>query len=70
MIPTELKSGGTALIVRFAVGECSLGSVLVAATDRGVCAVLLGDDPEALKNFRQVGLGPGPNVGSGASIWL
>jgi len=34
--------------VRFAIGECSLGSILVAATERGVCAILLGDDPEAL----------------------
>ena len=48
MTPTELKAGGSALRVRFAVGECSLGSILVAATPRGVCAVLLGDEPEAL----------------------
>jgi AraC family transcriptional regulator, regulatory protein of adaptative response / methylated-DNA-[protein]-cysteine methyltransferase len=32
----------------FAIGECSLGSILVARSDRGVCAILLGDDPEAL----------------------
>jgi AraC family transcriptional regulator of adaptative response/methylated-DNA-[protein]-cysteine methyltransferase len=30
------------------VGECSLGSILVAATGKGICAILLGDDPEAL----------------------
>jgi AraC family transcriptional regulator of adaptative response/methylated-DNA-[protein]-cysteine methyltransferase len=34
--------------MRFAVGQCSLGAVLVAATDKGVCAILLGDDPDAL----------------------
>jgi AraC family transcriptional regulator of adaptative response/methylated-DNA-[protein]-cysteine methyltransferase len=34
--------------MRFAVGACSLGSILVATTDKGVCAILLGDDPEAL----------------------
>ncbi|MDB4970174.1 MAG: hypothetical protein JWN44_5863 [Myxococcales bacterium] len=34
--------------IRFAVGTCALGSVLVAATDRGVCAILLGDDPHDL----------------------
>ena len=28
--------------------QCSLGSILVAATDKGVCAIMLGDDPEAL----------------------
>ena len=34
--------------MHFAVGECWLGSILVAATGRGVCAILLGDDPDAL----------------------
>jgi AraC family transcriptional regulator, regulatory protein of adaptative response / methylated-DNA-[protein]-cysteine methyltransferase len=31
--------------IRFAVRECWLGAVLVAATDKGICAILLGDDP-------------------------
>ncbi|MDQ2890522.1 MAG: bifunctional DNA-binding transcriptional regulator/O6-methylguanine-DNA methyltransferase Ada, partial [Gemmatimonadota bacterium] len=48
MTPTDFRSGGKGAAVRFAVGECSLGSVVVAATERGVCAILLGDDPEAL----------------------
>jgi len=34
--------------IRFAVGECSLGSILVARSDKGVCAILLGDDPDSL----------------------
>lgn len=34
--------------IRHAVAECSLGQVLVAATDRGVCAIFLGDNPAAL----------------------
>ena len=34
--------------IRFAVGECSLGAILVANSTRGVCAILLGDDPEML----------------------
>jgi AraC family transcriptional regulator, regulatory protein of adaptative response / methylated-DNA-[protein]-cysteine methyltransferase len=34
--------------LHFAIGDSSLGSVLVAATPRGVCAILLGDDAEAL----------------------
>lgn len=34
--------------IRFGVRECSLGSVLVAASARGVCAILLGDDPDEL----------------------
>ena len=39
--------------MRFAVGECSLGSILVAATGKGVCAIFLGDDPDALVRERQ-----------------
>jgi AraC family transcriptional regulator of adaptative response/methylated-DNA-[protein]-cysteine methyltransferase len=48
MTPTRFRAGGEAAVIRFAIGECSLGSILVAATDKGVCAILLGDDPEAL----------------------
>jgi len=48
MTPTSFRSGGVGASIQFAVGECSLGSILVAATDTGVCAILLGDDPEAL----------------------
>jgi AraC family transcriptional regulator of adaptative response/methylated-DNA-[protein]-cysteine methyltransferase len=48
MTPTRFRAGGAATTIRFALGECSLGSILVAATDQGVCAILLGDDPELL----------------------
>lgn len=48
MTPTELRAGGANTEIKFALAECSLGSILVAATQRGVCAVLLGDDPEIL----------------------
>ena len=48
MTPTEFRSGGPGASIRFAVGDCSLGSILVAATDKGVCAIALGDDPAAL----------------------
>ena len=48
MTPTDFRAGGDGAAIRFAVGECSLGSILVAATERGVCSILLGDDPDAL----------------------
>ena len=48
MRPTDYRAGGADTEIRFAVGECSLGSVLVAQTAKGVCAILLGDDAEAL----------------------
>jgi len=48
MTPTAFRAGGNGATIRFAVGECSLGSVLVAASPAGVCAIFLGDDPDAL----------------------
>lgn len=48
MTPTNYRAGGAATEIRFAVGECSLGSILVARTAKGICAILLGDDPDAL----------------------
>lgn len=48
MTATKFRAGGADTEIRFAIGECSLGSILVAKSERGVCAILLGDDPEAL----------------------
>ncbi len=48
MTPTRFRAGGAGMSMRFAVGQCWLGAVLVAATETGVCAVFLGDDPDAL----------------------
>jgi AraC family transcriptional regulator, regulatory protein of adaptative response / methylated-DNA-[protein]-cysteine methyltransferase len=48
MTPTDFRAGGTNTGIRFAIGECSLGSILVARSERGVCAILMGDDPNAL----------------------
>ncbi len=48
MTPKAWRNGGRGIEIRFAVGECSLGSILVAATDKGVCAIELGDDPDGL----------------------
>lgn len=48
MTPTNFRAGGANTVIRFAIGKCTLGSILVAATDKGVCAISLGDDPEIL----------------------
>jgi AraC family transcriptional regulator of adaptative response/methylated-DNA-[protein]-cysteine methyltransferase len=48
MIPAAFRAGGANTTIRFAVGHCWLGEILVAATPTGVCAILLGDDPEKL----------------------
>ena len=48
MTPSNFKSGGSNTVIRFARGECELGSILVASSERGVCAIFLGDNPEKL----------------------
>ena len=48
MTPTDFRAGGANTAIHFAIGECSLGSILVARSDKGICAILLGDDPDAL----------------------
>jgi len=48
MTPTNYRAGGANTEIRFAIGECSLGAILVAQSDRGVCAILMGDDPDKL----------------------
>jgi AraC family transcriptional regulator of adaptative response/methylated-DNA-[protein]-cysteine methyltransferase len=53
MTPSSYRAGGAETSIRFAVGECSLGSILVARSERGVCAIFLGDDPDALARALQ-----------------
>ena len=48
MKPTDFRAGGANTEIHFAIGECSLGSILVARSGKGICAILLGDDPDAL----------------------
>lgn len=48
MTPSNYRAGGAQTDIRFAVGECSLGSILVAQSERGICAIFLGNDPDAL----------------------
>ena len=48
MTPGRYRAGGVAQQIRFAVGQCSLGAILVAHSGQGLCAILLGDDPDAL----------------------
>ena len=58
MAPKTFRSGGTGERIRFAIGQCSLGAILVASSAKGVCCITLGDDPEFLladlqNRFRQ-----------------
>ncbi|MBL9114243.1 MAG: bifunctional DNA-binding transcriptional regulator/O6-methylguanine-DNA methyltransferase Ada [Verrucomicrobiaceae bacterium] len=42
------RSGGRGENIRYAMGDCTLGKVLVASSERGICAILLGDQPNPL----------------------
>lgn len=53
MRPSAYRAGGECAVIRFAVAQCSLGAVLVAASEMGVCAITLGDDPQALTHALQ-----------------
>lgn len=68
MTPTQYRSGGSGQDIRFAVGECSLGSVLVAASGKGICAILLGDDPDALARDLQDQFPKANLIGADASF--
>jgi AraC family transcriptional regulator, regulatory protein of adaptative response / methylated-DNA-[protein]-cysteine methyltransferase len=48
MTPKAFRQGGAGTEIRYAIGRCWLGSILVAATEHGVCAIQLGDDPAEL----------------------
>ncbi|HEJ9738132.1 TPA: methylated-DNA--[protein]-cysteine S-methyltransferase [Proteus mirabilis] len=48
MTPTHWRNGGQNIVIFFAVGICSLGHILVAQSEKGICAITLGDDPACL----------------------
>jgi AraC family transcriptional regulator of adaptative response/methylated-DNA-[protein]-cysteine methyltransferase len=48
MTPTQFRKGGDSATIRFAIGQCSLGAILVAQSDKGICAILMGDDADDL----------------------
>ena len=51
MSPTRFRERGLNETIRFATAPCELGLLLVAATERGVCRVMLGDQPDALERL-------------------
>lgn len=53
MTASRYRAGGAGTQIRFAIGQCSLGAILVAQSDRGVCAILIGDDPDTLAHELQ-----------------
>jgi AraC family transcriptional regulator of adaptative response/methylated-DNA-[protein]-cysteine methyltransferase len=48
MTPTSFRDGGADTDIYFAIGQCSLGAILVAQSSKGVCSILIGDHPDQL----------------------
>lgn len=48
MTQIKFNKDGTDVIIRFAIGECSIGSILIATSKHSVCSISLGDDPKTL----------------------
>jgi AraC family transcriptional regulator of adaptative response/methylated-DNA-[protein]-cysteine methyltransferase len=66
MSPKVFRTGGLGTSICFAIGECCLGSVLVAASEKGVCAISLGDDPAELARDLQHRFPNAQLIGGGA----
>ncbi len=50
MTPTSLRRGGLGQTINVTIRPCSLGYVLIATTERGICAIVLGDSPDAVRS--------------------
>lgn len=61
MTPSLYRGGAAGLQIRYALAGCFLGHVLVAATDKGICAIQFGSDPEELVEHLQTRF-PGANL--------
>lgn len=68
MTPARYRAGGAAQRIHFAVAQCSLGALLVAHSGRGLCAILLGDDPDVLVRDLQDRFAQAQLVGGDASF--
>ena len=68
MTPTAYRDGGAHAEIRFAIGQCSLGAILVARSERGVAAISIGDDPESLVRDLQDRFGRARLIGGDAEF--
>ncbi len=54
MTPKTFRNGGDGTAIQFATGKCSLGTILVASTEKGICAIQFGDnDSMVTKSLRE-----------------
>jgi AraC family transcriptional regulator of adaptative response/methylated-DNA-[protein]-cysteine methyltransferase len=72
MTPRQYQHGGPMLRIRYAIAACDLGRVLLAATERGICAVSLADTEAELAAFLEAEFAPADRVrdDAGLAVWL
>ncbi len=72
MTPKQYQRGAAAARIRFATACCPMGRLVLAATDRGICAVSLGDDDAELEAFlaSEFPLAELTRDGAGLQVWL
>lgn len=68
MTPSDFRSGGGRREIHFAIGQSTLGAILVARSELGVCAILLGDDPEVLLRDLQARFSKATLIGGDAGF--
>lgn len=68
MTPSRWRAGGAGETIRFALGQCSLGAILVAESDQGICSIALGDVPEPLLDQLQAQFPSAELVGGDAAF--
>jgi AraC family transcriptional regulator, regulatory protein of adaptative response / methylated-DNA-[protein]-cysteine methyltransferase len=68
MTPGAFRAGGADAEIRFALGQCSLGAILVAESTRGICAISLGDDAETLLHELQQSFPHATLIGADAAF--
>jgi AraC family transcriptional regulator, regulatory protein of adaptative response / methylated-DNA-[protein]-cysteine methyltransferase len=70
MTASQFRKRGVDEQIRFAVGQSSLGAILVAASAKGVCAIMMGDDPNQLVRDLQDRFSKARLVGADAEFEL
>lgn len=69
MKPSIARAGGPGERIAYAVSECSLGHLLIAWTDRGVCDVAFGDDAMSLERGLEARY-PKAEIAPGQHVWV
>lgn len=67
MTPAVYKSGGSGLEISYLISPCTLGRILVAGTQKGICFVGLGDTDAELENYLKVEF-PRAKLSRGAGV--